>query len=141
MCPDPTILIPLTANLKYEGTGDDTRGERYLGSEQNIVDNIRESVHQLRHLRLKTAETPEGQVEIVLSKMGKVPSYLWRQSDKDGAVCFCYGLIPYLLHFKEERGTDRGKTAMIIQPNYMEEFAQADLYGDNGGFLRTLFTQ
>lgn len=141
MSPEPTIVIPFSAHLQYDGEGDNSKGERYLGSEQNIIDNIRESIHQLRHLRLKTTETPEGQVEIVLSKMGKVPSYLWRQTEKDGAVCFCYGLIPYLLHFKEERGTDRGKTNMIIQPSYMEEHMYSDLYGGNSGFLDTLFTR
>jgi hypothetical protein len=114
---EPSFLIPYTASVHYDGDGEAAKAERYSGSEQAILDNIKEAVHQLRHLRIKTEENPDGSRTIVLSKQARVPSYIWRNSKKDGAVTFLYGLIPHLLHYKDERGAALGDTGLIFEDN------------------------
>lgn len=106
---EPLIRIPEFAS---EST------DEYYRSEIEILDNIREAVHQMRHLAVKTVDTADGQKEVVRSTKTKVPIYVWKHAKKDAAVTFAYGIVPYLLHYKSERGADEGPPAIIIQPNY-----------------------
>lgn len=105
----PVIFIPEFASEKMDN---------YYRSEIEILDNIRESIHQLRHLAVKTIELADGTREVVRSPRTKVPMYVWKNSKKDGAIAFCYAYIPYMLHYQYELGEQVQNSPMIIQPNY-----------------------
>ena len=109
---DPAVLIPYEASEVQDD---------YARSEVEILDNIRESLHQLRHLKMVIKELPDGTKEIVRTQMGKVPKYVWRNARKDGAVTFCYGIVPYLLHYKEDRGIEPEGSTVIIEPQFYIE--------------------
>lgn len=107
---EPLILIPEFAS---------ERTDKYYRSEVEILDNIRESVHQLRHLAVKTLELPDGTKEVVRSPKNKMPLYIWKHAKKDAAVTLCYGFIPYNLFYKNDLGADEGTASAIIVQNTM----------------------
>lgn len=112
---EPNIVIPYEASEVQD---------EYARSEVQILDNIRESVHQLRHLKMVIKELPDGTKEIVRTKVGKVPTYVWRNARKDGGVTFCYSIVPFLLHYQEERGSEPEPISMIIEPQiYNDDMA------------------
>lgn len=108
---NPVIMIPEFAS---------ERTDEYYRSEIEILDNIREAVHQLRHLSVKTIELPDGTREVVRSPLNKVPLYVWKNARKDGAVTFAYGYIPYKLHYQNDLGAEVDASPIIVQPELYE---------------------
>jgi hypothetical protein len=109
---EPLILIPDIADITQ-----DNYGRREI----EIWDNINESVSQLRHLAVKTEEVSEGKRVVVRTKINKMPTYVWKHAKKDGGVCFCYGIVPYLLHYEDERGAEPEEPTVIVQPMYFTD--------------------
>lgn len=106
---DMPILIPAEYS-DQSGTYD---------SEAIIYDRIRTGVHQLRHLAIELKETSDGQKEVVRSKVAKVPKYVWKSGNKDGASAFIYAFIAYALHYRDD-GNDEQRPMPIIVPSQNE---------------------
>jgi len=107
MMDDCPLIIPFSASED----GD----PNYDRSEVKILDQILESVHQLKALTYKTKVNNDGSVEKVLSKTNKVPMYVWKSQNKDGATALLYGWLIYLLHYADERGGYSGYDGPIVE--------------------------
>ncbi len=103
---DIPILIPAT--YTEEGDSDD--------SEAVIFDRIRQSIQQLKLLRMETRVDGSGSRVLVHSKVNRVPKYIWRNAVKDGAVTFCYGFILYGLMFRNARDGRFGQSDPLVAP-------------------------
>lgn len=127
---DVPLLIPFSASED----GD----PNYDRSEVKILDQILESCHQLKALTYKTKVNLDGSVEKVLSKTNKVPMYVWKSQNKDGATALLYGWLLHLLHFAEARGGNSGYDGPIIEPNpmYSEMNPWAGLWEDTSQIVK-----
>lgn len=114
-------LLDREENLIFIPDIADIQQDNYGRPEIEIWDNIQESVNQLRHLAVKTEETNDGKRVVVRTKINKMPTYVWKHAKKDGGVAFCYGLIPYLLHYEEERGAEPDEQGIIIEQTFMTD--------------------
>jgi hypothetical protein len=101
--------MPILCPAGYLATNDD--GE--FTSNSKIFDNIKESIFQLRHLTIKIQENVDGTREVVKTKVNKVPAYVWKNSQKDGASAFIYGYIAYRIFYKGRTEVEPGMPIVL----------------------------
>lgn len=109
---DIPILIPAT----YGTEGDQDH------SEASIYSMIRESIQQLKLLKMETTTDDGGNKVLQYSKVNKVPKYKWKNATKDGAVAFCYAYILFSLMFRDGAGV-HDKSMPIVAPSVPEGHA------------------
>lgn len=117
---DIPILIPAT----YSDEGDADN------SEAEIFDRIRQSIQQLKLLRMDMKEDSEGNKIVVHSKVNNVPKYSWKHATKDGGVAFCYAYILFNLMYREDTAKHDIPQAITVPtiPNGLTELQGREQY-------------
>lgn len=85
-CP---MLIPATYNSNVIVDGI---------PESETYEHIKESVLQLKLLRMKTKDSEDGLKEVVKSTYSHIPLYEWRYGVHDGASAIAYGYLAYKIY-------------------------------------------